>query len=488
MSSPLLSPALVFLGKMTLISAFLYGYYWFFLRNASFHPYNRWYLLGSVGLSLFLPLLHIPLPAGWMSGDHYTLLLSPDQTASGGGTADPVPASLTGPSSLFYELFRGWKGVYLLYGLVAGFFLFRLGRSLLYLLRLPGKYTCSRVEDIRLFRTQEPGTPFSFFNCLFWNAELPLDTDRGQAIFSHELYHIRQKHTLDILVLAIVRSLFWCNPLFYLFLRELKVVHEFLADRHALSGQGRTTGPQGEGNGWSGQGIRHAYAEWLVWQSVAGARHQEITQSFFHTHLKRRIIMITQSNAARPRFISRITALPILFLLFCAFATKVKPDGLSAARGGKAITGKDSGHLTDLVRFYLHRLRYPATALKEQQEETIWFSVRLGADNQLLEFRHYNATPDLKDKKAWTIKVTSLPSRFPDDKEGKILTQENKKLLFLEEVRRASERIATDTSRVYPAGEYFFTIVFSIEKTAEKASSLEFSIHDNSQGMKPNTP
>ena len=108
MSSTLLSPALVFLGKMTLVSAFLYGYYWFFLRNASFHPYNRWYLLGSVGLSLFLPLLHIPLPAGWMSGEHYTLLLSPDQAASGGIAADPAPLS-GHPPGLFYGLFRGWK-------------------------------------------------------------------------------------------------------------------------------------------------------------------------------------------------------------------------------------------------------------------------------------------------------------------------------------------------------------------------------------------
>ena len=66
---------------MTLISAILYGYYRAFLRNASFHPYNRWHVLGSVLLSLVVPLLQIPFPAGWMGGEHYTGIFS----AVGGG-------------------------------------------------------------------------------------------------------------------------------------------------------------------------------------------------------------------------------------------------------------------------------------------------------------------------------------------------------------------------------------------------------------------
>jgi TonB family protein len=94
----------------------------------------------------------------------------------------------------------------------------------------------------------------------------------------------------------------------------------------------------------------------------------------------------------------------------------------------------------------------------------------------LLEFRHYDAEPDLKGRKAYTITVKSLPSRFPNDKEGMVLTPENKKVVFLEEARRASEKIVTDTSRVYPEGEYFFTVVFSIETPIDKKSSLEMEI------------
>ena len=48
-----------FLLKMICSSAILFFYYWFFLRNNRFHAYNRFYLLGIVGLSVCLPMLKL---------------------------------------------------------------------------------------------------------------------------------------------------------------------------------------------------------------------------------------------------------------------------------------------------------------------------------------------------------------------------------------------------------------------------------------------
>jgi hypothetical protein len=53
---------LLYFAKTILISGFLSGYYWVCLRNAPFHAYNRFYLLGITAISLILPFLHIPLP------------------------------------------------------------------------------------------------------------------------------------------------------------------------------------------------------------------------------------------------------------------------------------------------------------------------------------------------------------------------------------------------------------------------------------------
>lgn len=460
MPSLSLSAVMLYLAKMTVITALLYGYYWAFLRNAAFHPYKRWYLLGSVLLSFLLPLLRIPFPAGWVLPHPYSGVFTVAAGSDNGGAAGPGVSATGSVHGYFYRLLHGGGGIGLLYGLVTVLFMVRLCRSLYHLWQLSRKYTSVRIEGIRLFQTAEPGTPFSFLDRLFWNRELPLDSLQGRSVFRHEWYHIRQRHTLDILLLEGVRSLCWCNPFFHLILREIKVVHEFLADRYALG----AAGPD-----------RYVYAEWLVWQS-AGAP-PAVAHSFFHTHLKRRITMITQSNNARPRYISRVMALPLLFLLFSAFATKVPAGGSLSSLGMGPVAG-DSGHMPapDLVRHYLHNLRYPAAALKQGQEETIWFSVSIGDHNQLKEFKQYEAVPDLKGRTVYTITVTSLPSHFPGDGAGPLLTDQNKKAVFLEEARKASQNIVMDTKRVYPPGEYFFTIMFRLEKPAGSDSTLDISI------------
>jgi BlaR1 peptidase M56 len=455
------SAVILYLAKMTLITALLYGYYWAFLRNASFNGYKRWYLLGSVLLSFLLPLLRIPFPAGWVLPQSYSGVFTAVAGSENGGAAGPAVSATGSTHGHFYPLLYGGMGIGLLYGLVAFLFIVRLCRSLYHLWQLSRKYTSVRIEGIRLFQTAEPGTPFSFLDRLFWNKDLALDSLQGRSVFRHEWYHIRERHTLDILLLEGVRSLCWCNPFFHLVLREVKVVHEFLADRYALG----TAGPD-----------RYVYAEWLVWQS-AGAP-PAVAHSFFHTHLKRRITMITQTNRPHPRYISRVMALPLSLLLCCAFALKPSAGGASSHPGrGPAVS--DSSHLpvSDLVRHYLHHLRYPATALEQGQEETIWFSVNIGDNNQLKGFKQYETAPDLNGRTAYTIRVTSLPSRLPGSTGAEpVLTNQNKKTVFLEQARKASESLAADTKHIYPPGEYFFTIVFRLEKPVGSDSALSISI------------
>ncbi len=196
--------------------------------------------------------------------------------------------------------------------------------------------------------------------------------------------------------------------------------------------------------------------------------------------------MITQSNQGRRGYTSRVMALPLFILLCCAFAGR-PVAGESAVAGpltGVAHHKADSGQLPmpGLVRHYLRALRYPDAALKQGQEETIWFSVNLGDHNQLKEFRQYDAAPDLNGRTAYTITVTSLPAHFPgSDGKGPLLTDQNKKEVFLDEARRASARIAADTSRAYAPGEYFFTIIFRLEKPAGSDSTLAFKMNTPSK-------
>src|SRR6187402_3357634 len=77
---------------------------------------------------------------------------------------------------------------------------------------------------------------FSFFRWLFWNRKIELHSEKGEQIFRHELFHIQQKHSWDIIFMELISIFFWINPFFHLIKKELKAIHEFLADEFAVKG------------------------------------------------------------------------------------------------------------------------------------------------------------------------------------------------------------------------------------------------------------
>jgi N-acetylmuramoyl-L-alanine amidase len=294
--------AALYLAKVILISALLFGYYRLFLRDRLFHQYNRYYLLIATLASLILPLVHLPVPNALPLIGKAPVLGPALHAIVPGAWNERQAGAVAGAAE------RSWLNPGLLTtGIYAAVILLLLGayiRQLWHIRRLPGKYPRERLGRIDLFMTREPGTPFSFLNRLFWNVEIDIDSECGRKIFLHEWYHIRQRHTLDLLWLRAVLAFYWVNPFFYLICREIRTIHEFLADQYAVAG-----------------GDRYEYAELLVWHSVQD--HQlSILHPFFQSSIKRRITMLTQLHSTRPGYWGRMMVLPLTFLILCAFAAK----------------------------------------------------------------------------------------------------------------------------------------------------------------------
>lgn len=292
--------AALYLAKVVLISALLFGYYRLFLRDRQFHPYNRFYLLGTSLASLILPLIRLPIPDG-VPLIGRTPILGPELHAVVPGYWNEATRA-TGSSAAVHSWWNVELFIAALYaaGLLVLFGVYL--RQLWHIRQLPRKYPRERLGRIDLFMTREPGTPFSFLNRLFWNEEIDLNSTVGRQIFWHEWYHIRQRHTLDLLWLKTIMTIFWVNPFFHFIYREIRTIHEFLADRFAVA-----------------DGDRYEYAELLVWHTV-NDRQPSITNPFFQSSIKRRITMLTQLHSTRPGYWSRTMVLPLTFLLLCAFA------------------------------------------------------------------------------------------------------------------------------------------------------------------------
>jgi len=292
---------ILFLSKTIFVSGVLYCYYWFFLRNKKFHQYNRFFLLSIPLLALCIPLMNIPL-TGFLTTDTGTgIKLLRAVSVTGWEEAVVITAH---KSSL--HLAFSWQNIaFALYVLIVIILLFSLLCSILYVIKLSRKYDYEKISKIKFYPTPEPGTPFSFLNNIFWNDKIDMNSKKGNQILRHELYHVEQKHTSDVLFMELLCAVSWFNPFFHLIKKELKAVHEFLADQYAASATNS-----------------HDYAELLVWESVT-IHTLNISNPFFNSQIKRRITMITQSKNARFGYIRRVMALPLLFILFCAFGVKL---------------------------------------------------------------------------------------------------------------------------------------------------------------------
>ena len=287
----------IYILKAILVSGILLGYYWIALRNTRFHYYNRFYLVGTVLLSLALPLLDLQ----WLT------LSTPESMPvqqvvqyiyqSEGIIQDKQ--GLTWDQVLVLSLSLVSTGLLILFGV---------GVIKVYLLKSKGKVTV--MERFDFIETALDEAPFSFFRNLFWRKDLPVHDETGQRMLKHELTHIEQYHSYDKLLVAFTTYLFWMNPFNWIIRKELEVVHEFIADEEAVAGDDAAV-----------------LAEMLL-KAHYHSNSLSVGQSFFYSSIKRRIIMLTSSKKVSYSYARRLLILPVAIGVLVLLSFTIK-DSLS---------------------------------------------------------------------------------------------------------------------------------------------------------------
>ncbi|WP_022825031.1 M56 family metallopeptidase [Hymenobacter norwichensis] len=287
--------------------------YYALLRRLTFHTLNRWYLLGAVAFSVLYPLIDMaalwPRPAVLD-----TELLIWQSVWPGAPAAAPAPA----PVDYYSWVLRlYWVGVAVLAGrlLMQGVSLGRLHR-----LARP-------VAQGVLFReVPEAVTPFSFWQTIYLNPTQHQPTELA-AILLHEQVHIRQWHTLDVLLGQVLRVFCWPNPAAWLLLRAVQENLEFIADHAVL-----TESALG----------KQDYQYSLVRLSTL-AQGPALVLPFSFITLKSRITMMNSPQSSRLQLSRYLLALPLAFGLALSF---------SASKAGSVslIAAASEVHITDIEK------------------------------------------------------------------------------------------------------------------------------------------
>jgi hypothetical protein len=232
-----MEPLVMYLLKANVVISILFLFYLLVLKNDKSFKQNRFYLLFSLVLSLFLPLL----PE--LNSPHFEPIqrqLSTANPLNGLYTTIGNSQMVTKPVNTAYvainqgftppSLMQILAGAYLLVSTVL------LMISIIKVLKISILIKNTDKQYINgIYYCAFDGTaPFSFFNYVVINKELYNDSELKQIIV-HENVHIRQRHSVDILFAELVHAILWINPLLLYLKRCIKLNHEYIADAEVIN-------------------------------------------------------------------------------------------------------------------------------------------------------------------------------------------------------------------------------------------------------------
>lgn len=302
---------LINMPKLLVESSFcmlvFYGFYYLLLRRETFFQVNRFYLLLTPFLALVIPQLNISLPSN--QPDQALEIVYPALIAGEELEQFFWPTTVT---SEYVSAISLGELCFYLYLIGALIMLSRLLLNLWQLSQIIFRGKRQQLPQAIVVESQNQIPTASFFNYIFWKGDRQHTEE--QLIWNHEMVHIKQRHSLDLLLMEVMVVLNWFNPLIYLFRNSLKLTHEYIADQEVV----RLTK------------AKVAYAKLLVSKTMNQPNSRLLNT--FHSLTKMRLIMLGKTNSKPWKGLKYFLSLPLLMglsLLFSFDLVDALPDQVS---------------------------------------------------------------------------------------------------------------------------------------------------------------
>ncbi|CAM4229051.1 M56 family metallopeptidase [Zobellia nedashkovskayae] len=277
--------------------------YDFFLKLETFFQWNRFYLLSTFLLSLLLPFVKI---------EAFKTTVEQPYIEYGEALWGVDNAVTLNPQEISgFDI--SWQMV--LYGLGALVSTLLLVHKLrqLYLLRAKGdKISFKEYTQILVSNSN---IAFSFFKSIFIGDKVS-KTDYTNII-AHELVHIKQGHSWDLLFFELMRIVGWFNPLVYVYQNRISELHEFIADAKVAKSN------------------KNEQYQLLLSQVFQTQNISFINHFFKSSLIKKRIVMLQKSQSKSVFKLKYLALLPLV--LGMLFYTSCENDSKDDAANNENI-------------------------------------------------------------------------------------------------------------------------------------------------------
>jgi len=290
-----------FLIKSTIPLTTLLLVYFLLLEKEKMHEFNRFYLLFSLVFSFAIPFITIEII------EEITKPIvqnTPIETIQGNSVAFVEKTN--------YLPIILWS----IYGIITSLFAIRFIRNLLKIISKINSNTRIDYKNATLVLLKEEVLPHTFLNYIFIN-KTDYNYQKIEAeLFSHELTHVTQKHSFDILFIEILKTVFWFNPIFIFYKKAIQLNHEFLADEKVVN----------------------SYNNIPFYQNLLLSKANENQPLYLASNLnylltKKRLIMMTKTTSTARAFLKKGILIPLLAVLVFSLCTKVVAQDNSQKEG-----------------------------------------------------------------------------------------------------------------------------------------------------------
>ncbi len=273
--------------------------YVLFLRKETFFRLNRLFLLGSLLFSVMLPFLKFRVyePQSVMLSE---ITVTPYRNVLEAVTVYGQDLSVTVEQAVLSATMLVW--IYLAgVAFFLGRFLFRIAQVVFVI----HKNQVRKFDKLKLVFLDSECAPFSFMNYVFVSS--PLQNSEGyDRMMAHEMEHVKQGHSVDVLILELLTVFQWFNPFMWMLRRAIRENHEFLADQAVLR-----------------SGVNRGYYKKLLLSQFAGGQ-LVLTNNFNYSLIKNRIKMMSKIKSSKLANIKVILGLLTAVVLVIVFACEQK--------------------------------------------------------------------------------------------------------------------------------------------------------------------
>jgi TonB family protein len=278
-----MKPEIIFFIKINVAIAALYLFYKVFLAKDTFWKSHRLYLLLSIAVAFAYPALDL---SGWLQQQ------TPVQHIISNYLT--LPEVVITPEEKKFDLLPLLFGAY---GLVSIALISKIVLQFFSIMKVRISGSRQWVNGIRVIAVNRDITPFSFFGNIYINPASHTEKELEQ-ILAHEMTHVHQIHSLDVIVSEIACSLCWINPFVWLLKNEIRQNLEFLADHQVIK-----------------SGFDSRMYQYHLLQLSYQTPDIKLGNKFNVSPLKKRIMMMNQKKSGKPSVAKYLLAAPLVLSL-----------------------------------------------------------------------------------------------------------------------------------------------------------------------------